>query len=54
MNIYAKVLWVIYLVMIVVIGLFIVWNVFKSKKLTDKFIGAVALIMFVLRILMIK
>lgn len=54
MNIYAKVLWVIYLVIAVVISLFIVWNVVKSKKLTDKVIGAVALIMFVLRILMIK
>ncbi len=54
MNVYSKVLWVIYLVIAVVITGFIGWNTFKSKKLTDKIIGVLALVMFVLRIFMIK
>ena len=54
MYVYGKVLFVFYLIMAIVIAGFIVWNTFKSKKLTDKIIGAITLIMFALRILMIK
>ena len=54
MYIYYKVLFVFYLVMAITIAGFIGWNTFKSKKITDKIIGAITLIMFALRILMIK
>ena len=54
MNIYYKVLLGLYFVIAVVIAGFIGWNTFKSKKITDKVVGAITLIMFALRILMIK
>lgn len=54
MFIFNKILFVFYLVMAVLIAGFIVWNTYKSKKITEKVIGAITLIMFALRILMIK
>ena len=54
MYIYYKILFVFYLIIAVTITGFIGWNVFKSKKLSDKIVGAITLIMFALRILMIK
>ncbi len=54
MNIYYAILRVFYLALAVTIAGFIGWNTYKTKKITDKVIGAVTLIMFALRILMIK
>ncbi len=54
MKIYYDLLTVLYLVIAVVISGFVVWNMFKSKKLTDKIIGGITLVMFVLRIFLIK
>ncbi len=42
-----------YLFTIAIIG-FIGWNVFKDRKITDKVIGGLALLMFVMRIFMIR
>jgi len=54
MQVYYTILLVFYLVITAVISVFIVWNMIKTKKLTDKIIGAFALVMFVLRLLLIK
>ena len=54
MRIYSNVLFVFYLIFSIIIAIFILWNVFRSKKITDKVIGAIALIMFIIRILMIR
>ena len=54
MQVYYTILLVVYIAFAVVIAALIGWNVFKSKKVTDKVIGAIALIMFILRILLIK
>ena len=54
MQVYYTILQVVYIAFAVVIAALIGWNVFKSKKITDKVIGAIALIMFILRILLIK
>jgi hypothetical protein len=45
---------VLYLIVVAVILVMIGWNMFQSKKLTDKIIGAIAIVMFVLRLLLIK
>ncbi len=54
MYVYSGILLGVYLIIAVVITFFVVLNVFKSKKLSNKIIGAVALIMLVLRILLLK
>lgn len=54
MNILYAILTVLYEIFLVVICGFIVWNVFRTRKMTEKVIGALALIMFILRILFIK
>ena len=54
MQVYYTILQVVYIAFAVVIAALIGWNVFKSKKITGKVIGAIALIMFILRILLIK
>lgn len=54
MNIYLTILKVIYVIIAVIIAVFIGWTVVKDKKVTAKLIGAIALMMFVLRIFMIK
>lgn len=54
MNIYNSVLYVFYLIFTIIITVFIVINIFRTKKLSDKIIGAIALLMFLLRILMIR
>ncbi|MBQ3165770.1 MAG: hypothetical protein IJC80_03535 [Clostridia bacterium] len=51
---FYNVLTVLYLAIIVIVAVFIVVNLFKSKKVTDKIIGALALGMFLLRIFFIK
>ena len=54
MKTYYDILNVLYLIFVAVICVFIVWNVIKTRKVTDKVIGAIALIMFVLRLFLIK
>ena len=54
MRIYYGVLFVFYLIFTILIALFIAWNIFKTKKITEKIIGAIALLMFLIRILMIR
>ena len=54
MRIYYGILFVFYLIFTILIALFIAWNIFKSKKITEKIIGAIALLMFLIRILMIR
>lgn len=54
MYIYSKFLFVFYLIFTIIITIFVIWNVLRSKKLSDKIIGAIALIMFIIRILMIR
>ncbi len=51
---FYNILTVLYVAFIVIIAGFIVVNLFKSKKITDKIIGALALGMFLLRIFFIK
>ena len=53
MYLYGKFLFVYYLIFTIIIALFIVYNTCKSNKVTDKIIGGIALMMFILRILMI-
>lgn len=54
MYIYEKFLFVFYMILIIAIAFFIVINIIKSKRLTPKIIGSIALIMFILRIFMIR
>ena len=54
MAVYYTILTVIYLALVAILSVFIVWNVFKTRKITDKVIGSIALIMFVLRLFLIK
>ena len=54
MHIYLNILLALYLVIAVVITVFVVWNVIRTKRISDKVIGVIVLIMFVLRILMLK
>ncbi|MBR2933868.1 MAG: hypothetical protein IKC33_06110 [Clostridia bacterium] len=51
---FYNVLTVLYVAFIVIIAGFIVVNLFRSKKVTDKIIGCFALVMFLLRIFFIK
>lgn len=51
---YLTVLEVFYIIIAVIVTGFIVYNMFTRKKITDKIIGAIAVIMFVLRIFLIK
>lgn len=54
MDVYYSVLSAIYMVILVVFALFTLWNLFKTRKPANKIYGALALIMFVLRFLLIK
>lgn len=54
MNVYNSFLFYFYLVFTIIIGVFIVINIIKTKKITEKIIGAIALMMFLIRILMIR
>lgn len=54
MYIYNSILFVFYIIIAVILTIFIVWNTFRTKKLTEKIVGAIALIMFIMRILMIR
>ncbi len=54
MQTYYAILNVLYLIFVAVICVFVVWNVIRTKKVTDKIIGSLALIMFVLRLFLIK
>ncbi len=54
MMTYNNILTVIYLVFVAIITVCVVWNTFKTKKITDKVVGAVALVMLLLRLFLIK
>lgn len=54
MHIYLIILEVLYLIITIVIAGFVVWNIFNAKKMSNVFIGTVALVMLLLRIFMIK
>ncbi|MFA6627114.1 MAG: hypothetical protein WCQ80_03190 [Bacilli bacterium] len=48
------ILMVIYLIILAFVLAMVVWIIFTSKKWTDKIIGAIAIILFLLRLLLIK
>ena len=54
MYIYLTILLVFYVIIAAVVAAFVVWNLFRAKKITDKLICAIVLIMFILRIFLIK
>lgn len=54
MHIYLIILEVFYLALTIIVAGFVVWNIFNTKKLSNVFIGTVALVMLLLRIFMIK
>ena len=54
MRIYYGFLFVFYLIFTIIIAFFIAWNIFKTKKITNVIIGSIALMMFLIRILMIR
>lgn len=54
MAVYYSVLTVLYTVILVILSLFILWDLFRTRKVTYKIYGALALIMFVLRFFFIK
>jgi len=45
---------IIYILFIGIIGIMVVWHMFETKKISDKIIGAVMIILIILRILLIK
>ncbi len=54
MHVYLIILEVLYLIITIIIAGFVVWNIFNTKKLSNVFIGAVVLVMLLLRIFLIK
>lgn len=54
MQVYLSILTVLYVIIAVIVAFFVGWNAFKTNKITDKIICAIVLIMFILRIFMIK
>ncbi|MDD3107317.1 MAG: hypothetical protein PHP65_05935 [Bacilli bacterium] len=48
------ILMILYLAILGFVLAMVVWIIFTSKKLTDKIIGAIAIILFLLRLLLIK
>lgn len=48
------ILTVLYLIIIAFIGIFIIWHLFETKKITEKIIGALMLILILLRLFLIK
>ncbi len=54
MMIYNGILTVVYLIFVAIISVCVVWNMFRTKKITDKIIGGVAIIMLLLRLFLIK
>lgn len=50
----ATILTIIYSVILVIIIVMVIWNMFKSKDMTDKVIGGLILIILILRLLQIK
>lgn len=44
----------IYLLIVLLIVVMLVWNLFETDSLIEKFSGAIALIMFLLRLFLIK
>lgn len=54
MNVFYSILTVVYVIFLVIVCAFIAWNTVRTKRLTEKIVGAIALIMFLLRIFFIK
>lgn len=54
MQTYYTILTVFYYIFAVVIAIFIAWNFYKDRKISNKIIGAIALLMFLYRIFMIR
>lgn len=54
MQTYYLILEILYFLFIIPITGFIIWNFIKTKKITDKVIGAFAILMFILRIFLIR
>lgn len=54
MSVLYSILTVIYTIFLIVICGFILWNVFKTKRITEKVVGLIAVLMFALRIFFIK
>ena len=54
MMVYLTILEVFYIIIAVIITAFIVYNIITRKSITNKVIGSIAIIMFILRILLIK
>lgn len=52
--VFNTILTVIYIIFLVITAIFVVINMFRSKKIYDKIIGAIILIVLILRILLIK
>lgn len=48
------ILTVIYLMMITIIGIFVCWYLFETKKISEKIIGALMLVLILLRLFFIK
>ncbi|MDD4212455.1 MAG: hypothetical protein PHY42_03535 [Bacilli bacterium] len=48
------ILLVLYLAILAFVCAMVIWIMFTSKKLTDKIIGAIAIILFLLRLLLVK
>ena len=51
---FSTVLTIVYLVIVAIIGIFVVWHSFETKNIYEKIIGAVMLVLIVLRLLLIK
>ena len=52
--IFSTILTVVYLVIVAIIGVFVVWHAFETKNIYEKIIGAIMLVLLVLRLLLIK
>ncbi|MCM1043192.1 MAG: hypothetical protein NC350_03160 [Corallococcus sp.] len=54
MDIYNTILTVIYLIFVAVIAVCVAVGTYRNRKVTDKIVGAIALIMLLLRLFLIK
>lgn len=48
------ILTIIYLIFVAIILVMVVWNMFHTKSISEKIVGAVMLIILILRLLLIK
>mgnify|MGYP006916048817 CR=1 FL=1 len=52
--VFGSILTVIYLIFVAIVAIMVVWNMFTSKDLYKKIMGAVFLIVLILRLFLIK